>query len=273
MRTSPGTVSHHHGCPTHTPLTDDLTGVLERRAWENRAERIWEQARRNQRPLALALVDLDRFKRVNDTYGHPAGDEVLRATGAALRQCEEGVVGRYGRHTGDEFLVLLPDTDLAGGLSQARRLLRRIRALTVTARASRSTTVTLTGQTASIGLAACVPASGPREGLADLLLDADVALRAAKRAGRDRVRCAGGPGGEPGGVTAVDVADPAGEPPLPSPWSDPHSGEVRVPLAPYSRDPRHHSAELVMSQAAAEHLHDALTRLLGRARPAAEPLS
>lgn len=236
------------------PTIDDLTGVLDRGAWEAEAFQALRRAGERQQQLALILADLDRFKSVNDTYGHLAGDAVLRATGAALRDCGEAIVGRYGGHAGDEFLILVPEAGLDRALELAGRMRKSVRALAVRARTSRTATVTLTGQTVSMGIATGVPTGSPPEALADLLLDADVALRQAKRRGGDQVL---GAGFDPApGLTFPEV------PPFGRSVDD--GPQLCVPLAPYSCDTRHSATELVMSQAAAEHLHAVLAQLLGR---------
>ncbi|MGY1451823.1 GGDEF domain-containing protein [Streptomyces sp. SS8] len=191
-------------CPGggHHPLTDDLTGLLVRRAWEIRASQALASARRQHRPLALLLGDLDRFKAVNDTYGHLAGDAVLRAAadvlrrvGSAARNSAEGAVcGRYGGHAGDEFLALLPGAGAEEAMAAARLVQQGVREMSVPAPVSRGTTVTITGQTVSLGVAVWDPADPAPGGLSDLLLDSDVALREVKRAGGGRIRLAGAPG-------------------------------------------------------------------------------
>jgi len=167
--------------------------LLVRRAWEIRASQALASARRQHRPVALILGDLDRFKGVNDTYGHLAGDAVLRATADVLHRTEGVIGGRYGGHAGDEFLALLPDTTAGEALAVARRIQRAVREMSVPARVSRGTTVTLTGQTISLGIAVWDPSDPAPGGLSDLLLDSDVALREVKRAGGDRIQLAGAP--------------------------------------------------------------------------------
>jgi diguanylate cyclase (GGDEF)-like protein len=186
-------------CPRggHHPLADDLTGLLVRGAWEIRASQALASARRQHRPLALLLGDLDRFKSVNDTYGHLAGDAVLRAAADVLRRLEGAVCGRYGGHAGDEFLALLPGAGAEEALAAARLVQRGVREMSVPARVSRGTTVTITGQTVSLGVAVWDPAGSGSGGLSDLLLDSDVALREVKREGGGRIRLAGAPA-EPG---------------------------------------------------------------------------
>jgi diguanylate cyclase (GGDEF)-like protein len=102
-------------------LQDSLTGVSSRRHFEELYERELARARRTGYPLCLAMIDVDRFKSVNDTYGHQVGDRVLAAVGEVLRNVRAGdVVARYG---GDEFVILMPDTTLI----QAEEVLDRVR--------------------------------------------------------------------------------------------------------------------------------------------------
>ena len=175
-----------HACGR--PVTDPLTDLPDRATWTVRANRALAGCRRERRPAALLIIDLDRFKEINDTHGHPAGDAVLRAVAGLLRRSAPAgaVIGRYSGHA-DEFLVLVPGADLAPALSVAGRIRHGIRSLAVLARASRDTTVTITGRTASVGLAAHPGADPTCTWLQDLLLDADLALRSAKRDGRDRI--------------------------------------------------------------------------------------
>jgi diguanylate cyclase (GGDEF)-like protein/PAS domain S-box-containing protein len=159
-------------------LTDTLTGVYNRRGWELMAQPIWEQAVRQVIPLAVILLDVDHFKRVNDTAGHVVGDHVLHVIAA---RCQEAVrtmdiVGRYG---GEEFVVLLPNTDQASAIEIAERVRRTIAATPI------PTSAGPLALTVSLGVACWEP------DLADLVAAvdrADVALYAAKRAGRNRVR-------------------------------------------------------------------------------------
>jgi diguanylate cyclase (GGDEF)-like protein len=152
---------------------DALTGLANRRAFDAFLLESFNLARRHRHALSLVLLDVDRFKSYNDAYGHPAGDELLKALGALLISLgrETDLVARIG---GEEFAVVLPETDLPG----AEALAERIR--TVVERATdfrRAVTV-------SLGIAAATQeTSGP----AMLLHDCDAALYQAKRAGRNRV--------------------------------------------------------------------------------------
>jgi diguanylate cyclase (GGDEF)-like protein len=148
---------------------DELTGLPNRRAWNTELPRAIERARRDGDALAVAMLDLDAFKRFNDDHGHLAGDQVLKASGAAWRESLRAVdvLARYG---GEEFAVLLPAVD-AGA---AAEVLERLRAGTPA------------GMTVSVGLAAW----DGRETAEELLARADRALYTAKRDGRDCLRAA-----------------------------------------------------------------------------------
>ena len=152
---------------------DALTGLSNRRAILTQLGGMVSAARRHGHPLSIAIVDVDHFKRVNDTHGHQAGDDVLVATthamGAHLRA--EDQLGRLG---GEEFLILLPDTDA----DAASHVAEKLRAEVAAAPADVPVTV-------SIGLA-----TWDGETAEDLLQRADEALYGAKDAGRDRVMAA-----------------------------------------------------------------------------------
>ncbi|MFC3676802.1 GGDEF domain-containing protein [Ferrovibrio xuzhouensis] len=166
-----------------TAQRDQLTGALRRHVLEEAVEREIARSRRHRRPLALLLLDLDHFKAINDRYGHHAGDEALRrfaeTAQAGLRR--EDLLGRTG---GEEFCILLPDTDQEG----AARLAERIRT------AVENLSVDVDGQplrlTVSIGAAAL---AGDDESWSGLTRAADVALYRAKKDGRNRIVVAGPP--------------------------------------------------------------------------------
>jgi diguanylate cyclase (GGDEF)-like protein/PAS domain S-box-containing protein len=157
--------------------TDYLTGARNRRAFFEQAETEWRRARRHRRNLSLLMLDVDRFKRINDTYGHSVGDDVLRLLVAGCRRIlrAEDILGRYG---GEEFVALLPEVDIEGAMAIAERL--RVQAA--------STAVPAGGRkihfSVSIGV---TEAQLTRETLDDALRRADDALYDAKNSGRDRV--------------------------------------------------------------------------------------
>lgn len=158
-------------------FADHLTGVANRRGFFHAAELELGRANRYPRPVALVLFDLDYFKRVNDTHGHPVGDAVLRAFADTLRATFRAVdvVARVG---GEEFAVLLPSTDAVQASAVARRLLAAVEGLTVRVEGAAVTF------TVSAGVAEWDPQLG---GIDDLQQRADRALYAAKAAGRNRV--------------------------------------------------------------------------------------
>jgi two-component system, cell cycle response regulator len=156
--------------------TDPLTGARNRRAFDEALKTEVERSRRYGYPLSLVILDLDHFKAVNDRYGHPGGDAVLKTFAGIARGAvrESDAVYRYG---GEEFAVLLPHTPLEGAQIAARRLVSH------TAGASFPVAADLK-MTVSAGVA-CF--QGKPQGAADLIAAADAALYEAKRAGRNRI--------------------------------------------------------------------------------------
>ncbi|MFP4114911.1 MAG: diguanylate cyclase [Spirochaetota bacterium] len=168
---------------------DQLTGVLTRRAFMETGEQVVDAAFHGEKPLCCIVLDLDHFKSINDTYGHPAGDQVLRRLGAVMRDSlrSTDVIGRFG---GEEFCALLTETKKTEGLEVAERLRTEIEA---TSLAGVNRTVT-----ASIGIA-CLRhvraesqdggggSGDERLSIEQLIKRADDALYAAKSGGRNRV--------------------------------------------------------------------------------------
>jgi diguanylate cyclase (GGDEF)-like protein len=157
-------------------MTDPLTGLPNRRYAMERIEQEWAAARRRKVPIACIVVDVDHFKRVNDTYGHDAGDTVLRSVAQRLRSATrlQDAVCRVG---GEEFLVICPDTTEADAWAHAERL----RALVADLRHEdlpRGTQLTI-----SLGVASVIPGSGSS---AELVKMADRAVYLAKAQGRNR---------------------------------------------------------------------------------------
>ncbi|RKS69295.1 diguanylate cyclase (GGDEF)-like protein [Motilibacter peucedani] len=160
-------------------LRDELTGIANRRAFNEALRRQWEHATRAGEPVALVLCDVDSFKQYNDRYGHQAGDECLRRIAAALEGAASRADDLASRYGGEEFAVLLPSSGPTGVAEVAERLLARVRALAVPHADSPSGVVTV-----SAGWALAHPRPGDP---ADALVRAaDTALYAAKLAGRDR---------------------------------------------------------------------------------------
>jgi diguanylate cyclase (GGDEF)-like protein len=158
-------------------LRDPLTGLHNRRFIEETAGRLADDARRRGAPLAAAMIDVDHFKRLNDTHGHDAGDAALRSLAATLRAELRGS-DLVSRHGGEEFLALLPDCDLPQALARMETLRRRV---------AGQSDGRAPAMTVSIGVAALPDCTMD---LAALLRLADDALYAAKQGGRDRVAAA-----------------------------------------------------------------------------------
>lgn len=157
--------------------TDSLTGLLVRRRLIELGRDEVDRARRQGRSLAILLIDVDGFKEINDTYGHPAGDELLRAV-AAVGRTELRSFDLLGRYGGDEFAAVLPDVGPEEALAVAERLRQAVSALAVRHRDVYLRT------TVSVGVV-CGGTEG--ESLTELIAAVDGALYAAKTGGRDRV--------------------------------------------------------------------------------------
>jgi diguanylate cyclase (GGDEF)-like protein len=161
-------------------LTDPLTGLANRRHFDQTLASEWDRSARENYPLGLLMIDIDNFKAFNDTRGHAAGDDCLKAVARALRDhCARpgDLVCRWG---GEEFAVILPRTDAAGAGYLARELVEVVRALGV----EHGKSGALPSITISAGSASFAPANG---GSAAVLVEkADTALYAAKQAGRNR---------------------------------------------------------------------------------------
>ena len=172
-----------HERAEHLAATDALTGLANRRLLEERLAAEVDRTRRFPAPLGLMMLDIDHFKRVNDQYGHQAGDDVLRAVAGAVAGCARDIdlAARYG---GEEMAVLLPGADVAGALVAAERVRRTVEALDTGVRDAEGNPVRVT---VSLGVASL--GEGPVDG-AELVAEADAALYRAKRAGRNRSEAA-----------------------------------------------------------------------------------
>ncbi|VAX07467.1 GGDEF domain protein [hydrothermal vent metagenome] len=160
--------------------TDELTSLNNRRAFFELGEKAFQHARRFNSNLSLIMLDLDYFKKINDHHGHAAGDKVLQTLGGLLKQSnrEIDIIGRLG---GEEFALILPETDLPGAIELAERLRQNVSGLLVKLG---NTDIKFT---ISIGIAEL---QAENKTLDDLLLQADNALYTAKRNGRN---CIEGP--------------------------------------------------------------------------------
>jgi diguanylate cyclase (GGDEF)-like protein/PAS domain S-box-containing protein len=166
--------------------TDGLTGIANRRAFDESLQREWMRARRHGFSLSMILCDIDHFKDFNDRFGHPAGDACLQAVARCLRESLHragDVVARYG---GEEFAILLPQMDAAEAVVWAEKIRGNVEALGIAHPPPAGTGVL----TISLGVAAEVP--GPQSSPQSLIAQADQALYQAKAAGRNRTALAQG---------------------------------------------------------------------------------
>lgn len=177
-------------------LLDGLTCIPNRRRFDQQAEQEWRRACREGTSLALAIIDVDEFKRYNDHYGHGAGDECLRAIAQALTNAVARAGDLVARYGGEEFVLLLPDTDSEGACCIAERCRRAVLALALPhATSSVGAVVSI-----SIGVASTRP---PALEIAPLRDMADRALYRAKAGGRNRV------------VAEASASEPDSAPPHP----------------------------------------------------------
>jgi len=180
--------------------TDAVTGLRTRRYATEVLNIEWIRSRRYGTPLSVMMADLDHFKLVNDEYGHPAGDAVLRGVSEVLRQTLRApdVAGRYG---GEEVLVILPQTELVGAVQMADRWRQQVEAESFRAPDGRSVAVTVSVGVASFHTSQAMPD--------ELVSAADAALYRAKDFGRNRVEAA-----EPGDETRPghEAAEPGDQP-------------------------------------------------------------
>jgi diguanylate cyclase (GGDEF)-like protein len=162
--------------------TDGLTGIPNRRWFDEQLEREWRRARRKHTPLSLILMDIDFFKAYNDHYGHLAGDDCLRQLAQALNQCVRRPADLVARYGGEEFVCLLPETNGEGTLCVANLFRKEVDRLNIPhACSSVADHVTL-----SIGVSAVVPAVGQPS--FDLIRRADEHMYGAKKNGRNQIR-------------------------------------------------------------------------------------
>lgn len=165
----------------HLAITDPLTGVFNRRQFQTLAENEFARAARLQLPTTVLLIDIDRFKSVNDIFGHAVGDEVIRAVARACIQ-ELRPYDIFARYGGEEFVVLLPETGRDAAAAVAERLRLSVTAVCLTIAAEKSVTPTISVGVATQNSSVC--------SLSLLLTVADFAMYRAKSEGRNRVHVA-----------------------------------------------------------------------------------
>jgi diguanylate cyclase (GGDEF)-like protein len=171
---------------------DGLTGIANRRQFDEHLEREWRRLTRRSAPLSLLMIDIDHFKGLNDHYGHGYGDDCLRRVAGALADVARRSGDLPARYGGEEFAVVLPDTGTDGALTVAEKIRAAVEALRLPHVASR-----VAGHvTVSVGVAGGIPRhrGTPRE----LVNAADRALYRAKSSGRNRIH------GEPSEDASLD---------------------------------------------------------------------
>lgn len=158
--------------------TDGLTGLFNRRALTDTLHHEIDRAQRYDAELSLLLCDIDKFKRINDTYGHAAGDDALKAVSEALKVAirKADILGRYG---GDEFMIILPETTLAGAKKLAEKIRSAVAEIGIVISGEKRIGISL-----SIGVASCCT---PIDDIDTLVKLADTALYTSKHGGRNRV--------------------------------------------------------------------------------------
>jgi len=160
---------------------DGLTGIANRRSFDGAMSRAWDRSRRSHTALGVLMIDVDHFKRYNDTHGHQAGDEILRRVAEGVQTAvlrPDDVAARYG---GEEFAIVLPLAEGEASRVVGERVRQNVRALAIPYPEAPSGIVTV-----SVGVASTRPAESGMTP-SDLLASADAALYQAKRAGRDNV--------------------------------------------------------------------------------------
>jgi diguanylate cyclase (GGDEF)-like protein len=174
-------LKRHRDAQARLALLDGLTGLPNRRAFDDYLRREWLRAQRGAATMAMLMIDIDFFKNYNDLYGHLRGDDCLRGVASAIGTCLSRPADLAARYGGEEFACILPDTDREGALIIAERLRSGVESLAIPhgdSEASERVTI-------SLGLAALMP-TGEFE--PKILIEvADANLYRAKREGRNRV--------------------------------------------------------------------------------------
>lgn len=159
---------------------DSLTQIYNRRTFNEIGQQQWLIAARQQQPISALMIDADHFKLYNDHYGHPAGDSCLQKITNAIKSCLHRPTDLLGRYGGEEFIVLLPETDINGAFRVADAIKKAVEAAAILHEASPTSNCV----TVSVGGASCATTNGHT--LEELIKSADRALYKAKRSGRNR---------------------------------------------------------------------------------------
>ncbi|MBX2863108.1 MAG: diguanylate cyclase [Leptolyngbyaceae cyanobacterium MAG.088] len=165
----------------HLVTVDELTGVANRRFFNEILDKEWMRLRREKASLGLVMLDIDCFKAYNDNYGHLAGDKCLRLVAQTIKECIHRPADMVARYGGEEFALILPNTDFKGAIHVSNRVKQRLQEKAIPHTASKAKSWV----TASIGVISSVPEPSQSS---QMLIDwADQALYEAKKSGRDRV--------------------------------------------------------------------------------------
>jgi diguanylate cyclase (GGDEF)-like protein len=174
-------LKHHRDRLESLVATDGLTGIPNRRQFDEFLIREWRRAMRSHVQLSLILMDIDYFKLFNDHYGHLAGDDCLRRLAQAIAECAKRPTDLVARYGGEEFACILPDTNLDGALIVANNMRKKVKGLKI----NHAYSNVVDHITLSLGVATLIPSQGRSRD--DLISAADALLYEAKRGGRDRV--------------------------------------------------------------------------------------
>ena len=167
---------------TRLSAVDGLTGIANRRSFDEALQREWRRAARKGSPVSLLIADVDYFKDFNDGYGHQRGDDCLKKVAHVIAGRLRRPTDLAARYGGEEFVVVLPETDESGAVEVAEGMRRAVEAESI----RHDFSAVAPFLTISIGVASMIPERNDEDGFRDLLAQADTALYRAKRAGRNR---------------------------------------------------------------------------------------
>jgi len=190
-------LKRHRDLLENLVATDGLTGIPNRRQFNEFLIREWRRAMRSHLPLSLILMDIDHFKLFNDNYGHLAGDDCLRRLARAIAECAKRPTDLVARYGGEELACILPDTNLDGALVLANSMRDTVNGL----RIPHAYSLVADHVTMSLGVATLIPVQGASWD--NLISAADKQLYVAKKTGRDRV-------GYPGDAATPERPDALG---------------------------------------------------------------